>query len=396
LKYARKIWSGNILMVVPYNFRKIKCLEDLDPYAKSFLPEALWEFGSVGVEHNLSREGNRKVFDEIWLQPRTLINVSSRSIKRSLFNHTYTFPFGISPMGASAMFGFEADLNFARAAKESNIPYVMSGSALVPMEKVAEANPDVWFQAYVDADRSSIGLLADRVWRSGIQNLVITVDVPVPGNRGTALRKGFEYPIRPNIALALDALFHPRWLVKTFLRTLLSSGLPHIENYGPKRGIPMISKEAPGRKHVRDGLDWEDMKWLRDQWKGRLMIKGVLSGEDANLANTIGLDGVFVSNHGGRQLDTAIPPLKVLAEIVAEKGEMVILFDSGVRRGTDVIKALALGADFVFSGRPFLYAAALGGQEGVSYVINLLADEIDRNLALLGCTTLDQLPERLA
>ena len=299
-------------------------------------------------------------------------------------------------MGASAMFGFEADLNFARAAKESNIPYLMSGSALVPMEKIAEANPDVWFQAYVDADRSSIGLLADRVWRSGIQNLVITVDVPVPGNRGTALRKGFEYPIRPNIALALDALFHPRWLVKTFLRTLLSSGLPHIENYGPKRGIPIISKEAPGRKHVRDGLDWEDMKWLRDQWKGRLMIKGVLSGEDANLANTIGLDGVFVSNHGGRQLDTAIPPLKVLAEIVAEKGEMVILFDSGVRRGTDVIKALALGADFVFSGRPFLYAAALGGQEGVSYVINLLADEIDRNLALLGCTTLDQLPERLA
>jgi L-lactate dehydrogenase (cytochrome) len=194
----------------------------------------------------------------------------------------------------------------------------------------------------------------------------------------------------------LDALFHPRWLVKTFLRTLLSSGLPHIENYGPKRGIPIISKEAPGRKHVRDGLDWEDMKWLRDQWQGRLMIKGVLSGKDAKLANIIGLDGVFVSNHGGRQLDTAIPPLKVLAEIVAEKGEMVILFDSGVRRGTDVIKALALGADFVFSGRPFLYAAALGGQEGISYVINLLADEVDRNLALLGCTTLDQLPERLA
>lgn len=381
--------------MVPNNFRKVKCLEDLDQLAKSFLPEALWEFGSVGVEHNVSREANRQVFDNIWLQPRILKNVSQRSIKRSLFNHPYDLPVGISPMGASAMFGFEADLNFARAAKEINVPYLMSGSALVPMEKVVEVNSNVWFQAYVDADRDSIRLLTDRVWRSGIKNLVITVDVPVPGNRGTALRKGFEYPIRPNIALAVDAFFHPRWLIKTFLRTLWSSGLPHVENYGPKRGIPIISRTAPARKHVRDGLDWDDMKWLRDYWQGRLLIKGVLSGEDANLANAIGLDGVFVSNHGGRQLDTAISPLKVLTEIVAEKGDMVILLDSGVRRGTDVIKAVALGADFVFAGRPFLYAAALGGKDGVAYILNLLADEVDRNLALLGCTTLDQLSERL-
>jgi L-lactate dehydrogenase (cytochrome) len=376
--------------------RDVKCLEDLDPLAKAYLPQALWEFGSTGAENNLSREANRQAFDYIWLQPRVLMDVSGRSIKRDLFGATFDAPFGISPMGASAMFGFEADLNYARAAKAANIPFVMSGSALIPMEKVAEANPDVWFQAYVDADRDSIAALADRVWQTGIKNLVITVDVPVPGNRAATLRKGFEYPMRPNLGLTVDALSHPRWLFGTFFRTLLSSGLPHIENYGPARGIPIISLSAPGRKHVRDGLNWEDMKWLRDRWQGRLLIKGVLSPEDTRVAAATGLDGLFVSNHGGRQLDTAVPPLKVLPEIAAEKGDMAILFDSGIRRGTDVVKALALGADFVFAGRPFLYAAALGEEPGVAYAIELLAQEVDRTIALLGCNDLNELATRLA
>jgi L-lactate dehydrogenase (cytochrome) len=382
-------------MAVPYSLRNVRTLEDLDALARAYLPQALWEFGSAGVEYNLSREGNRRAFDEIWLQPRVLNDVSVRSIKRTLFNQTYELPFGISPMGASAMFGFEADLNFARAAKTANIPFVMSGSALIPMEKIAEANQDVWFQAYVDADRGSINALADRVWNAGFKNLVITVDVPVPGNRRATLRKGFEYPIRPGLKITADALGHPRWLLRTFLRTLMSTGLPHIENYGPKRGIPIISILAPDRKHVRDGLNWEDMKWLRDRWQGRLLIKGVLSGADAKIANAAGLDGIIVSNHGGRQLDTAVPPLKVLPEIVAEKGAMSILFDSGIRRGTDVVKALALGADFVFAGRPFLYAASLGEEPGVAHAINLLAGEVDRNVALLGCTSLEELGSRL-
>jgi L-lactate dehydrogenase (cytochrome) len=386
---------GGKEMSISHMLKNVKSLEDLDSLAKSYLPRALWEFGSVGVEYNLSRDANRNAFDDIWLQPRVLNDVSDRSISHVLFGETFDAPFGIAPMGASAMLGFEADLNFARAANKANIPYVMSGSALIPMEKIAATNPDVWFQAYVDADRGSIVALADRVWNAGIRNLVITVDVPVPGNRSATLRKGFEYPIRPYFGIAIDALSHPRWLVKTFLRTLLSSGLPHIENYGPTRGIPIISFSAPQRDHVRDGLNWEDMKWLRERWQGRLMIKGVLSGADAKIAGSVGLDGIFVSNHGGRQLDTAVTPLKVLAEIVAEKGDMVILFDGGIRRGTDVIKALALGADFVFVGRPFLYAAALGEEAGVSYAISLLTEEIDRTIALLGCYNLDKLSSRV-
>ena len=382
-------------MSIPHILRRVMVLEDLAPLARSFLPRALWEFGSKGTEANLSREGNRQAFDEIWLRPRILNDVTGRSMEKALFGKSYDTPFGISPMGASAMFGFEADLNFARAARATNIPYVMSASALIPMERIAEANPDVWFQAYVTAERDAISELTDRLWEAGIRHLVITVDVPVPGNRRAGLRAGFEYPIRPGLRIALDGLTHPRWLVGTFLRTLMASGMPHIENYGKERGIPIISRSAPQRPHVRDALDWDDLKWLREKWQGKLLIKGVLSPEDANIAARIGLDGLFVSNHGGRQLDTAIPPLKVLPEIAAEKSNMAILFDSGIRRGTDVIKALALGADFVFAGRPFLYAATLGEEAGVTHAINLLSEEVYRNIAQLGCNNLDDLASRL-
>ncbi|UCH76194.1 MAG: alpha-hydroxy-acid oxidizing protein [Rhodospirillales bacterium] len=375
--------------------RRVMCLEDLESPCRSFLPRALWEFASVGVEGNLSRDGNRQAFDDIWLYPRVLNDVSQRSIERRLFDKAYDAPFGIAPMGASAMFGYQADLNFARAAHAANIPFILSGSALIPMERVVEANPDTWFQAYVHSDRAAIGGLAGRAWQAGIRHLVVTVDVPVPGNRGSSLRSGFGYPIRPSFRIAFDGVTHPRWLFGTFLRTLLSGGLPHLENTGVDRGLPIMSLVAPKRSQVHADLNWEDLAWLRDRWKGKLLIKGVLSAEDTTIASRTGLDGIIVSNHGGRQLETAVPPLKVLPDIVREKGDMAILFDSGIRRGTDVVKALALGADFVFVGRPFLYAAALGRESGVSHAINLLAQEVDRNLALLGCTELDQLGSRL-
>ena len=375
-------------MSLAYNLNKIKCLEDFDAYAKDILPRALWEFASVGVENNLSRDNNRKAFDNIWLSPRILENVSNRSIKKKIFDKVYSAPFGISPMGACAMCGYEADLQFAKVSKAKNIPYIISGSALVPMEKIVNINSDVWFQAYVDANRSSISALSDRVFSSGIHTLVITVDVPVPGNRRATLRNGFEYPMRPNGRLIFDAITHPKWFFKTFLRTILSSGMPHIENYGPNRGIPIVSLSAPERQHIRDSLDWDDLKWLRDRWSGRLIIKGVLSAKDVKLANKVGLDGVILSNHGGRQLDTAISPLGVIEASARDKGKMSILFDSGIRRGTDVVKALALGADFVFAGRPFLFSVATAGYSGVSHAVDLLASEIDRTIALLGCNDL--------
>lgn len=375
---------------------KVQRLEDLEPIAKSLLPWALWEFAFQGAENNLSRDGNRQAFEDIWLQPRVLRDVSERSIRQDLLGKRYAAPFGIAPMGACAMFGYQADLNFARAAKEAGIPFCMSGSALVPMERVAEVNPDVWFQAYVAADRATIEELIERVRAAGISTLVVTVDVPVPGNRRATYRQGFEYPMRPGVKIAIDGLCHPRWLTGTFLRSLMTSGMPHIENYGKGRGIPIISARAPQRKHVRDALNWEDIKWLRDKWQGKLLLKGILSADDARAAAQAGVDGIIVSNHGGRMLDSSVPPVKVLPEIAREKGDMAVLLDSGIRRGVDVVKALALGADFVFVGRPFLYAAAVGEQPAIDHAINLLSAEIDRTIALIGSTDLDDLGERLA
>lgn len=382
-------------MSVPSSMRRVMCLDDLEPLGKAFLPRILWEFVETGVEGNLTREANRSAFADVWFKPRVLKDVRNRSIERNLLGKTYAAPFAIAPMGASAMFGFEADLNFARAARKANIPYLMSGSAVIPMEKIIDANPDAWFQAYVGTSRDDVEKLTDRVARAGFGHLSVTVDVPVAGNRGPNMRAGFNYPITPTLPLAVDGLMHPRWLVRTLLRTIMKTGVPHMENLAAERGIPIISATAPRRVNAREGLNWEDIKWLRDRWKGQLSIKGVLSAEDARLASQVGLDGLIVSNHGGRQLDTAIPSLRALPDIVAEKGNMAIMFDGGVRWGTDVIKALGLGADFVFIGRPFLLAAALGEEAGITHVIDILRSEIHRNLALIGCTDLNDLASRL-
>ena len=223
-------------MSVPHRLRHVMGLEDLEPLGRSFLPRVLWEFISTGVEDNISRVENRPAFEDVWLKPRVLNDVTDRTTERTLFDKTYDAPFDIPPMGASAMFGFEADLNYARAAKEANVPFVLSGSSLISMEKIIEANPDVWFQAYVETSQELMAALADRAWNAGYRHLVITVDVPVAGNRGGNMRSGFNYPIRPNLGIALDGLPHPRWLFETFFRTLLRSGIPHMENTGAGRG----------------------------------------------------------------------------------------------------------------------------------------------------------------
>lgn len=381
--------------VTARDLKSVMCLEDLEPMGRAFLPRVLWEFVSTGVEGNLSREENRRAFEDVWFVPRVLKDVRERRIDRELHGTTFDAPFGIAPMGASAMFGFEADLNFARAAKKANIPYIMSGSALIPMEKIIEANPDVGFQAYVESSRDAIEPLVGRVERAGFKHLVVTVDVPVAGNRGSNMRAGFNYPIKPSAALALDGITHPRWLWSVFLKTLRTSGIPHLENLGAGRGIPMLSFNAPPRVNAREGLDWEDIAWLRDRWKGRLTIKGVLSADDAVQAGKTGLDGIIVSNHGGRQLDGSISPLQALPAIVAAKPGIPIMFDSGIRRGTDVLKALALGADFVFLGRPFLLAAAMFGEPGVLKAAEILKSEIYRNMAILGLTDYEDLPSRV-
>jgi L-lactate dehydrogenase (cytochrome) len=258
------------------------------------------------------------------------------------------------------------------------------------LETIIKVNPSAWFQAYIPGDRERIGPLVNRVASAGYGTLVVTVDVSVAGNRENNARNGFMLPLRPNVSLAWDGITHPHWLFGNLCRTLLTRGMPHFENVDAGRGAPLISAAAERSFGRRDALCWDDIAWIRDRWPGTLLLKGILAPDDARSAEGMGIDGIIVSNHGGRQLDGAMPSLTALPDVCRASNAMTIAMDSGLRRGTDVLKAWALGAQFVFVGRPFLYAAAIGGTAGVRHAINLLSLEIDRNMAMLGCRSLQQ------
>nr|WP_280338181.1 alpha-hydroxy acid oxidase [Salinicola acroporae] len=295
------------------------------------------------------------------------------------------------PHGDQCAIRLPGDLALARAAARANVPMVMSGSSLIPMEEVAAVEGCDWFQAYLPGDEPGIEALIARVERAGFRNLVITVDYPVPPNPDNNRRSGFSSPIRPTLRLALDGLVKPRWLYETFYKTLRHHGIPHFENNHATRGIPVISRHVNRDFSGRSHLDWNYLALVRERWPGNLVVKGILHPEDAQRAKTQGVDAIIVSNHGGRQLDGTIAPLRALPEVIEAVGDLPVMIDSGFRRGTDVLKALALGARFVFFGRPFNYAAAYAGEAGTSHAIHLMQEEIARNMALLGITDIRQM-----
>ena len=362
----------------------------------SYLPRPIFGYIAGAAETNRSLHDNRLAFDEFGFVPRVLVDVSKRSQQTSLFGRTYAAPFGIAPMGISALYAYRGDIVLATAAAAANIPMIMSGSSLIRLEDVAKEGTTEWFQAYLPGDVPRITALIERVARAGFETLVITVDSQVAGNRENNIRTGFSTPLRPSLRLAWDGITHPRWLFGTFLRTLLRHGMPHFENNYARRGAPIISPNVLRDYSDRGHLNWEHFRLIRRLWKGPLVIKGILDTGDARIARDAGAEGIIVSNHGGRQLDGAVSPLRVLPDVVAACPDIPIMMDGGVRRGTDVFKALALGARFVFVGRPFGFAAAIGGEEGVSHAIRLLSDEIHRDLALLGIVSPAELtPQRL-
>jgi L-lactate dehydrogenase (cytochrome) len=341
-------------------------------------------FISGGVETDASLRDNREAFAEWGFVPRVLVDTSERETVTELLGRRYAAPFGIAPMGASALSAYRGDLVFARAAAAAAIPMILSGSSLIAMEEVRAEGPTAWYQAYLPGDPSRIEPLVDRVAAAGFDTFVLTVDVPVSANRENNVRNGYSLPLRPNPWLAWEGITHPRWLFGTGFRTLLNHGMPHFENMDAYRGPPVLSSKLARAFGQRDGLSWEHLELIRSRWPGHLVVKGIMSPEDARIARESGADGVIVSNHGGRQLDGTVSPLRVLPAIAAEAGGMAVMLDGGVRRGTDVLKALALGAQFVFVGRPFICAAAVRGEPGVRHAITLLWEELQRNMAMLG------------
>jgi L-lactate dehydrogenase (cytochrome) len=295
-------------------------------------------------------------------------------------------------MGIAALSAYRGDLVLAQAAQRAGIPMIMSGSSLIRLEAVAQAAPQTWFQAYLPGESAKIHALVERVGRAGYQTLVLTVDTAVLANRENNVRAGFSTPLRPSLRLAMDWLTHPRWLFGTALKTLVKHGMPHFENSHATRGAPIFSGRVARDFGAKDHLNWRHVDEIRRQWKGTLIVKGLLAVDDARAARDHCVDGIIVSNHGGRQLDGAAAPLRVLPAIAEAVGaQMPVMIDGGIRRGTDVLKALALGADFVFVGRPFNYAAAIAGEVGVDHAIAILRTEVQRNLGLLGLNALDEL-----
>lgn len=376
---------------------RVLSLDDFERAARQHLPKPIFGYIAGAVENGTTLRENRGVFDEIGFIPRNVTDVSQRSTALSLFGHEYSAPFGIAPMGISALSAYRGDLVQASAARAANVPMMMSGSSLIRMEEIAERCPETWFQAYLPGEPARISALISRVADSGFKTLVVTVDSQILANREHNIRAGFSTPLRPSLSLLWEGVTHPRWLIGTALRTLLRHGMPHFENNYAQRGAPILARNVARDFGGRDHLTWSHVHQVRQQWRGRLIIKGVMCAEDALLARDNGADGIVVSNHGGRQLDSTVSPLRVLPGIVAAvNGAMPVMIDSGFRRGTDVLKALALGAAFVFIGRPFNYAAAIAGEAGVRHAIDLLSSEVHRNMGMLGLNRLcDISPEKL-
>lgn len=366
-------------------------LDDFEKAAKRYLPNVLFSFIAGGVETNSSLNQNRATFQKYSFIPRVMRDVSTVDIGTSLWDEHFCAPFGIAPMGLTALMAYQGDLVQAQAAQMASFPMIMSGSSLIPMEKVAAVGPNIWFQAYLPATMEETEALIERIRAAGFEKLVITADGSVTANRENNIRTGFSAPLKPSFRLLIDGVLHPRWTFGTLLKTFLHTGMPHVENNYAERGSPIFSRHILRDFSYRSHLNWAHFDAIRKKWSGKLIIKGILSVRDAQIAVEKGADGIIVSNHGGRQLDGAAAPLVVLPDIVRACPETPVMIDGGFRRGTDVVKALALGARFVFIGRPFNYAAAIGGTAGVLRAAELLSAEISRNIAMLGVTDIAEL-----
>jgi len=367
------------------------CLDDFEDMSRRHLPRPIFGYVAGATERNAALADSARAFTEWGFVPRVLRDVSQRSFKTTLFGHEWAAPFGLAPMGLSALAAYRGDIVLTEAAAAANVPMILSGSSLIRMEEVIAANPNTWFQAYLPGDSTRVEALVDRVAAAGFGTLLLTVDTAVLPNRENNVRNGFSTPLKPSLRLAMDGIMHPSWSINTFLRTWQRHGMPHFENSFAERGAPILAKNVERDFTARDHLNWEHLALIRKRWPGWLVVKGVMHPDDAARSAAEGADGIIVSNHAGRQLDGTSAPLRVLPEIAAASGEMAVMLDGGVRRGTDILKALALGAHFVFVGRPMLHAAAVAGKPGVDRAIALLMGELHRNMALLGVNGLDEI-----
>lgn len=361
-------------------------VDDYRRLARRRLPRMVFDYLDGGAEDETGLAHNRAAFSRYRLKPRRLSNVSARSTATTLFGRELRAPLLIAPTGINGLLWPDGDVVLAQAAERAGLPFILSTAATTSIEDLARrAGGDRWFQLYVIHPGLADSLVV-RALDADYSTLVLTVDVGINGKRERDLRNGFGLPVRYTPRVLLDGLLHPRWSLD-----LLRHGMPQLANFASAEHASTEVQAALMSRQMDTSFDWTALQRLRDRWPRKLLVKGLLDPHDARRCLDLGADGVILSNHGGRQLDSAISPMEVLAPTVVLADEAPVLIDSGFRRGSDVVKAVAQGARAVLLGRAVLYGLAARGAAGVDEVLRLLTAEIDNTLAQVGCAAIAQL-----
>ena len=368
--------------------QKIFSIKDARELSRKRLPKLVFDFidGASGDEK--LAEINSRALDQIRLEPKVLRNVEKRSLKKKVLGYEFDFPFGFAPMGMTNLSWPGADSMLAAESARNNIPTCVSMASTTTLEKMYELSEGhSWMQLYIFQDENFVMELLDRAKNTGYEVAILTVDVPVLSRRTRDDKNGFSYPFKIGPKQFFDFATHPTWSLSTLL-----SGIPKPMNYVTSKSGDGIFK----RKESRGSTDWDTLKRVRDKWKGKLVIKGVMSPDDAKQIKEAGADAIQVSNHGGRQLDSATAAINMLPLIRKSVGnDFPLIFDSGIRSGSDIVRALAFGADYAMIGRPVMYAMGADGRKGLRRIVEIIKEEASTTLGLVGLNDINDVTSNI-
>ncbi len=377
--------------------RKVANVDDLRSLAKRRLPAGVFDYIDGGAEDEITLRNNVDAYRNVSFKPRVLRDMTHVDTSTSLFGRRLAFPLVLAPTGFTRIAHSEGELAVVRAATRAGIPFTLSTMATRSIEEcasVAESDTRLWFQIYTWRDRSVVKNLVERAEAAGFEAVCLTVDTAVLGRRERDVRRGFTLPPEVGLGTIIDGLKNPGWtwdfLKADPIRFANVEGITAID------GSTAVDLAEHMKSQFDPGLSWSDVEWLRSIWKGPILIKGIQTVEDALIAVESGVEAIALSNHGGRQLDGAPAPFDLLPEVAeVVQNRLEIICDGGVRRGSDVVKAVSLGANAVMTGRPYLYALGACGERGVDHVLDLLQEGIERTMALTGVASVEDLSQDL-